>query len=735
MRKDRNLWRQVLRLWALAASVGCVAAADLKTRATLLLSAAEARPGETVTAAVRLEMATGWHTYWFNPGESGMATEIAWELPPGVQAGAIQWPPPEPYVSAGLTTYVYHDSVLLLVPVTLGPNLRPGPLELRATVSWLECEVQCVPGSAAVSASLQLGAASRPSAHAELINQWRERIPKRDSGESLQLGHVWETTPSTSTGTLTIKGSVRPDLSPTDFYAYPSQDFELTPEVKPVTSDPGKFAFAKTLKHFSGATFPDRIEGILVQPAADGSPPKAIEVAFQLASTPTKATTTAMAATGNQATGGLKRSLLAMLGLAFLGGLILNIMPCVLPVIALKILGFVQQSKEEPERVKRLGLAFTGGVLASFLAMAAVVISVQQAGGGASWGMQMQNPYFRLGLLVVVLLVALNLFGVFEITLGSTALGTASKLASKQGYTGAFLNGVLATALGTSCTAPMLAIAVGFAFTQPPILVLLMFLTIGLGLAAPYLLLSWKPGWLKLLPKPGAWMQHFKVAMGFPMLATAVWMFEFTAPSYGPGGVLWLGMFLALIALTAWVWGEFVQRGTARRGLAMASCVGLLTAGFVVILEGQLHWRNPVGSASPAGYVKDIPDGLEWWPWSPAAVEDARRQGRVALVDFTAKWCPNCRSNKKFAIDIPSVRARLQELNGMVFRADYTDRNPRITEELRRYERAGVPLVLVFPADPSRPPLVLPELLTPTIVLEALNQAAGTGASVAASGR
>jgi len=195
---------------------------------------------------------------------------------------------------------------------------------------------------------------------------------------------------------------------------------------------------------------------------------------------------------------------------------------------------------------------------------------------------------------------------------------------------------------------------------------------------------------------------------------------------------LWLGMFLASIALVAWIWGEFVQRGGARKGPAMAACVALLAGAYVVILEGQLHWRNPVGGASPTGYVKDSPDGLEWWPWSPEAVQGAREKRRVVLVDFTAKWCPNCRSNKKFAIDIPSVRARLQQLDGMVFRADYTDRDPRITEELKRYERAGVPLVLVFPREPDRPPLVLPELLTPSLVLEALDQAAGAGAVAAA---
>ena len=701
-------------------------AADSHTRASLLLDAASARPGETVTAAIRLQMDPGWHTYWRNPGESGLPTSIAWTLPPGITAGEIQWPPPEPYESGGLTTYVYHDEVLLLVPLALGDTVKPGPALLQARVDWLECQVACVPGSAPVQATLEIGADRQPSPHAALIQSWQARIPRPDPARAVTA--TWQEPPTSNTATFILQGSVDSMLHPADFYPYAHEDYEIAPAVTRQPSPEGTFRLAKNLKRFADS-FPREIAGILVQPAAAGSPARAVEIRVPLppigGQTPSgSGSSPAEPFAGTAGPGTPKASLLLMLLFAFLGGLILNIMPCVLPVIALKILGFVQQSKEAPERVRRLGLMYGFGVLLSFLAIAIVVVSVQQAGGGASWGMQMQNPYFRLALLVVVLLVALNLFGVFEIVIGGTAMGAAAKLTTREGYPGAFFNGILATALGTSCTAPVLAIAVGFAFTQSPAIIVLMFLTIGLGLASPYVLLSWRPGWLRFLPKPGAWMHKFKVAMGFPMLGTAVWMFEFTAPSYGPGGVLWLGMFLAVIALTVWVWGEFIQRGTRRKGLAAMICLGLLAGAYVVILEGQLHWRNPVGNTASAGVFKDTPDGLEWRPWSPVAVEDARRSGHVVLVDFTAKWCPNCRSNKKFAIDIPSVRDRMRQLNAIALRADYTDRDPRITEELKRYGRAGVPLVLVFPTDPSRPPLVLPELLTPGIVLEALDQAA-----------
>jgi thiol:disulfide interchange protein DsbD len=413
-----------------------------------------------------------------------------------------------------------------------------------------------------------------------------------------------------------------------------------------------------------------------------------------------------------------------MLGLAFIGGLILNVMPCILPVIALKILGFVQQSKEAPARVRRLGVMYAFGVLVSFLVLAGAVIGVQQAGGGASWGMQMQNPFFRLALLGIVTLVALNLFGVFEVTLAGGAMGAAAGLAAKEGGAGAFFNGVLATALATPCTAPFLTVALGFAFTQSPVVIVLMFAATAFGLALPYVLLSWHPAWLRFLPKPGAWMQQFKVAMGFPMLATAVWLFDLCAPTYGDGGVLWLGLLLAVLALAAWVWGEFVQHGTKRRGLAGGVAVALVVFGYAYILEGQLNWRHPAAASAASGVVQNRPGGIAWQPWSVETVNQLRAEGRPVLVDFTARWCLTCKANEKFALDVPSVRAKLKDTGAVALRADYTNPDPRITAELKRHDRAGVPLVLVFPKEAGRPAIVLPATLTPDIVLDALAEAA-----------
>jgi len=412
-----------------------------------------------------------------------------------------------------------------------------------------------------------------------------------------------------------------------------------------------------------------------------------------------------------------------MLLYAFIGGLILNIMPCVLPVIALKILGFVGESRSDPRHVRKLGLVYGLGVLVSFLALAAVVIGVKAAGHKAGWGMQFSSPVFVVCLTTLVTLVALNLFGVFEVTLGGRALDAAGGLASKHGAAGAFFNGVLATALATPCTAPFLSIALGFAFAQKAPVILLMFLAVGVGLAAPYIVLSWNPAWLKFLPKPGAWMEKFKIAMGFPMLATAVWLFNLAAGSYGKS-VLWLGVFLVVVAFAAWIFGEFVQRGRVGKGIALAVVLILLVGGYVFALENQLRWREPVKEADATGSLKESADGIDWQRWSPVAVAKARSEVRPVIVDFTADWCLTCQVNKKTSIEIPSVRAKLKSMNAVALLGDYTRFPDNITAELNRFSRAGVPLVLVYPRDTAAPPIILPEILTPGIVLDALDRVA-----------
>ncbi|MEJ0089074.1 MAG: protein-disulfide reductase DsbD domain-containing protein [Limisphaerales bacterium] len=722
----------VRRIGILCAICFCLAALTARaahTQVQLLLSANPARPGDTIWAGVDLKMDAGWHTYWKNPGESGIATSIKWDLPPGVTVGEIQWPLPEKLPPAEVTTYGYEHEVMLLVPLTLATNLPTGPLVLKADVAWLECMEQCLPGSATVEATLTIGSDTKPSADAPTIESWKSKLPQTTNPFLLQAW--WEPAngdlrpldlgnPKGGAGTNSQFDSV-------DFFPYASDQFDVQAATEVLIGDSAQLHFRKLVKKFSGG-WPKEISGVLVV-QQDSShhgyelklPISELAPAGGLISAPTPASSGTSLQPARPVP--LSQPLWKMLVYAFIGGLILNLMPCVLPIIALKILSFVNEAKSEPRHVRAMGLVYAIGVLISFLALAAIVIGVKAAGHQAGWGMQFGNPIFLVCLTVLVTLVALNLFGVFEVTLGGRALDAAGNLASKHGSAGAFFNGVLATVLATPCTAPFLSIALGFAFAQNAAFIVLIFLAVGVGLAAPYVVLSWNPAWLKFLPKPGAWMEKFKIAMGFPMLATTAWLFNLAAGSYGKN-VLWLGLFLVVVAFAAWIFGEFFQRGRKRRGIALILTLVLLIGGYAYALENQLRWREPIAEATMTGSLKESPEGIDWQHWSPEAVAKARSEGHTALVDFTADWCLTCQVNKKTSIEIASVRAKLKELGVVAFIGDYTRTPDNITKELQRYDRAGVPLVLVYPKDAAAPPIVLPEVLTPGIVLGALDKAA-----------
>ncbi len=711
----------ILAGWICLAGIAAHAA---HTQARLILSADTARPGDTVLAGVDLKMEPGWHTYWKNPGTAGYATKIEWQLPPGVTAGDIQWPLPEKLPPIEVTTYGYDDEVVLLVPLTLGTNLPPGPLDLKAKVSWLECKEACIPGSGDVEATLNIGDETTPSADAATIKSWQNKVSK--SAAYLTVNAWWYDSTNVNPRSLLIQ--IKPSSSGVaDFFPDASDDYEIQPETK-ITFDEysNSTIVNKFVKKYSG-DWPKRISGVIV--TETGNLRTGFEVKLPV-SEQTPANEAVSAQTSPESRTGVSPvraggtpALLSMLLYAFIGGLILNIMPCVLPVIALKILGFVGESRSDPRHVRKLGLVYALGVLVSFLVLAAVVIGVKAAGHRAGWGMQFGSPVFVVCLTTLVMLVALNLFGVFEVNLSGRALDAAGGLASKHGAAGAFFNGVLATVLATPCTAPFLSIALGFAFAQKAPVILLMFLAVGLGLAAPYVVLSWNPAWLKFLPKPGAWMEKFKIAMGFPMLATAVWLFNLAAGSYGKS-VLWLGIFLVLAAFAAWIFGEFVQRGRARKGVALAIVLILVLGGYAFALENQLNWRAPITAPDATGPLKESPDGIAWQRWSPEAVAKARTEGRPVIVDFTADWCLTCQVNKKTSIEISSVRAKLKESNAVALLGDYTRFPDNITAELNRFNRAGVPLVLVYPKEATAPPIILPEILTPGIMLDALDRTA-----------
>jgi thiol:disulfide interchange protein DsbD len=656
------------------------------THPRLLLSAITAKPGETIWAGIEMTMDPDWHIYWRNPGV-GIPPSAVWTLPPGVTTGDMLWPPPVKSATVvpdtpPIYTYEYRDHVVLLAPLHLAPDLKPGLVKMSAVVSWLECKVSCSPRQTSIAAELTIADEDKPSPSAALLEQWRAQLPANSTNLAVAQwdGPVTE-------GSRGIIIDFKAPNRAGDFYPYEQQAAEIQGATENLTGEPGRVRLRKVVKKGDGP-WPDQFTGLFVTTNAAQN-----RVAL-IATIPVQG-----AASGNS-TAALPLELL----IAFLAGLILNVMPCILPVIALKVLGFVNQSKEAPERVKRLGLIYGLGVLVSFAVLAVLAVAAQKAGGDAGWGSALRHPQFRVALTVLMTLIALNLFGLFEVTVSAGVAGSAAGLASRQGYGGAFFNGMLATLLATPCTAPYLAGALAFAFSQPAGVTLAVFLAIGLGLAFPFVLVCWNPRLLKALPKPGAWMEKFKIAMGFPMLGTALWLAY--SSTKNQTDMLLLEFFLGTVALAAWIWGQFVQRGTRHRGLAALLCLLLAGAGYFAIL--------PRSSAS----------GIDWKPWSPEAVEQARKEGHPVLVDFTAKTCLTCIANKASSIEIEQTRAKLRQIGAVSLVADFTDEDPAMAGELKKWQgTASVPLVLVYPKDPSRGPEVLPTLLTPGIVLKALDQA------------
>src|SRR5581483_11612260 len=403
------------------------------THVGLLLASGTARPGQTVMAGIHLQMDPHWHTYWRNPGGPGIPTSIEWTLPPGVTAGEIQWPVPEKLVADDSPSYIYQNEVVLLVPLTVAANAAPGPLELKAHVEWLECYQSCVPGKTDVRATLNAGAEAKPSADAAAIETWRKNLPLQKSDPAARAW--WEKPAAGDARPIVLEWPSTTAGKDADFFPYASEKFEVGWKFEPLSGADGKIRLKTEIKKLEG-NWPDKIAGLLVERSGDHQ--VAYEASLPITDAPAKTSSNPISAPIGTAPPG-SGSFLSLVGAlfsAFLGGLILNVMPCVLPVIALKILGFVSQAREHPGQVRKFGLIYAAGVLVSFLVLAGLAIGVQLAGGAASWGMLLQNPQFVLVMTLVVTLLALNLFGVFEITLSGRVMGSAANLASKEGNAG-----------------------------------------------------------------------------------------------------------------------------------------------------------------------------------------------------------------------------------------------------------------------------------------------------------
>ena len=650
--------------------------------------------GKPFTVGVRFEIEKEWDIYWQFVGEIGLPTKVEWVLPPGFKAGPLQWPMPKthPAPEGGLN-YVYEEETLLMAEITPPSEKLSGPVEIKAKLEWQMCNADvCIPTGATVSISLPIGAATPDSA--DLFAKWRAQVPKT-GGTPFQVKWHREKAEEFS---IDIAGLTK------DFQA---EFFPLPPGRggKPGRPKSGEIApdGARTITVPVEGGAPNLAWQGVIAIWKEGSPREGWLVSADPQNLP--ADRVSPAAGRSSASG----SLFATLWAAFLGGLILNLMPCVLPVIALKIFGFISQAGEHPRRVFHLGLAFAAGVLAFFLALAALAVALRSAGHNFFWGMQFSDPRLLLGLISLVVLFAMSMFGVFDITLGGTAENTIGKLASRDGFGGAFVHGLFTTLLGTSCTAPFVGPVLGFAVTQSPAAIFAIFGMMAVGMSLPYVLLTWQPAWMRFLPKPGVWMERFKQLMGFVLLSVVVWLLGVVGSSRGASAMTATAWFLTLLALAGWIFGA-----GQRRWWALVLAVLVATAG------GKLFLPEAMRKTSLATKeVKANSLGIVWEPFSEKRLEEARKTGPV-FVDFTADWCPNCKTNEALVINTKPVADAFKAKHVTTLVADWTDFDPAITAKIKSFQRIGVPVyVFYLPGQPD--PIVLSEILTQSIILRHLD--------------
>jgi thiol:disulfide interchange protein/DsbC/DsbD-like thiol-disulfide interchange protein len=665
-------------------------------RPRLLANTATIEPGKPFKVGLLLEHAAGWHTYWQYPGDAGIPTRIEWTLPEGFVAGPIEWPLPRAILEPGdIEAYAYRDRVLLITTITPPAAIGASEVTVKAKASWLVCEEICIPGSAELELKLPVGGTSA-TANSEVFAEFERLVP---SAEGPPFPVSWKRGMVTGAGGREVEGWIlhldpRPGPVRVSFYPLPADGQTVGHPAAQQDNDYGWDI---------GIAADGDIRGVLAIETADG------RSAWLVASgTGEGAAVSAAVAGGIAAADGVTQlALWEALWWGFLGGLILNLMPCVLPVISLKIFGFIRQAGDDPRRILAHGMAFVGGIFAWFLGLAAVVIAVKASGGAATWAFQFQNPYFNLVIAAGVFVFALNLFGVFEIVLPGRATDALARAGEREGLSGSFFQGIFATLLATPCTAPFLSGALGFAFSQNAPVIVAMFASVALGMASPYFLLSANPGWMKFLPRPGAWMERVKQFMGFPLIATLLWLLFIIGRQKGLDAAIWSGAFLLCLGVACWIYGAFLGPQTRPPG-KLAAVVALIIVAFG-------------GGAYSLSHFEKHEFG--WVPFSKSEMDKLLATGKPIFVDFTADWCITCKFNEKTAIDVPAVRALMQELGIVPVKADWTNADPEITAALKQFGRVGVPFYLFYPEGGKAAPIVLPEVLTEQIVLAALKKA------------
>lgn len=692
--------------FSLLAVASVVAAAPVKTphvEAELVARNQAFQPGQPVELALRLKIIDHWHTYWQNPGDSGLPTRLAWKLPAGFSAGPIEWPFPKKLPLGPLMNFGYDGEVMHLVTLQTPAGIKTGsPVTVAAKADWLVCSDVCIPESADVSITLTaVNSTPLPD------TRWVDAFAKAHLALPGKIEN-WTTSATIADGKLVIEFAPPKDtsISIADASFFPlREDLIANAAVQVLSKTASGYRLAIPTADPVNAALKS-VDGVIVASSGWGNATTGKAVAFSAPLTISNVMSprTAVPALPNSASASSQMGLFAALLFALAGGLLLNLMPCVFPVLGIKIMSFARHAQSDPALMRRQGFAFLFGVLVSFWILAGILIALRSAGESIGWGFQLQSPLFVALLAVLFMLMALNLSGVFE--MGLRLQTVAGGLAPRGHSTliDAFFSGVLATIVATPCTAPMMGAALGFTLSQPPALSLLVFTAIAIGMALPVLTLSLVPQWLRFLPKPGAWMDTFKQFLAFPLYATVAWLAWVLGSQIGNDGAAKLLFGLVIIALAAWLYGHWQGSKPVR-----ASLVAL-----VIALCGlAIAWPNALHTGAPGARTDD-----GWVPYSTQKIAELRGQHKAVFVDFTATWCITCQVNKRVALNQENVVQRFKELDIVRMKADWTVKDPEITSALAAFGRNGVPLYVFYPANGE--PHTLPEILTPAIVLSAI---------------